>query len=169
MRRLTAYAAALATICVLVPASAAHAARTARATGATSSGAEVDTMLGLINSARRTHGLPSLRSSATLARAARLKLARIAACAEFSHTPCGAPFTATFRAAGWHGATMGENIAFGTSSLGGPTAVFQSWMGSPGHRANIMQRAFHREGLAVGDVVLPDVGPVRLWVNAFGG
>jgi uncharacterized protein YkwD len=168
MKKLTAYAAAVAAICVLVAAPAADAARAAPVAEAISSGAQVDTMLRLINSGRRSAGLPRLRSSPTLARAARFKLARIAACGEFSHTPCGARFTATFRAAGWRGGMIGENIACGGSYLGSPPVIFRSWMSSPGHRANIMRRSFHREGLAVGTVVLPRAGRVRLWVNTFG-
>ena len=123
----------------------------------------------LINQARRRAGVPALRPNRVLRRAAALKVGRIASCGQFTHTPCGAPFTATFRAAGWRRGTMGENIAFGGSSLGSAQAIFQSWMNSPGHRANIMSRSFRLEGLAVRTVSLPGVGSVRLWAQTFGG
>ena len=149
---------------------AARAAQTAPAAPVTASSAagEIATMRQLINQTRRSAGLPALRANRTLDRAARFKLHRIGACHEFSHTPCGSPFTSTFRAAGWRRPTMGENIAWGTSYLGAAPAILQSWMASPGHRANILDRSFRYGGLAVGTVTLPGVGAVRLWVNTFG-
>ena len=171
---LTAAVAALAL--ALLPAAAAHASassaspRAAHATAtAASATGEVATMRELINQARRSAGLRPLRADGVLRRAAGLKLGRIAACGQFTHTPCGAAFTAAFTAAGWQRGTMGENIAFGSSSLGSAAAIFQSWMQSPGHRANIMSRSFRYEGLAVRSVSLPGLGAVRVWVNTFGG
>jgi hypothetical protein len=38
----------------------------------------------------------------------------------------------------------------------------------PGHRANLLRRAFRFHGLAVRSATLPGVGTVRLWVHAFG-
>ena len=132
-----------------------------------SAAAQVGAMSCLVNAARRGAGLPALRSHRTLGRAARLKGARIEACGTFSHTPCGAPFTAAFRAAGWHG-TMGENIAFGQASQGTPRAILNAWLQSPGHRANLMRRGFRVQGLAVRSASLPGIGSVRLWVHTFG-
>jgi uncharacterized protein YkwD len=148
------------------PASAAPTTAAARAAGATG---EVATMGRLINQVRRRAGLPALRSDRALRRAAGLKVGRIASCGQFTHTPCGAPFTATFRAAGWRRGTMGENIAFGSSVLGTPQAILQSWLRSPGHRANLLSRKFRFQGLAVRTVALPGIGAVRVWANTFGG
>jgi uncharacterized protein YkwD len=152
------------------PAAVGHSASKAAPVTVTAASASGDlaTMRRLINQARRRAGRPALRPNRVLRRAAALKLRRIAACGQFTHTPCGAPFTATFRAAGWRRGTMGENIAFGSSSLGAAPAIFQSWMNSPGHRANIMSRAFRYEGLAVRTVSLPGIGSVRVWAQAFG-
>ena len=165
-------AAAAAALALAVPAAPAHAsgpASSSRATaGAASAAGEVATMRQLINQARRSAGLPALRPNGTLGRAASLKVGRIASCGQFTHTPCGAPFTAVFRSAGWQRGTMGENIAFGSSSLGTPQAILQSWLQSPGHRANLMSRSFRYQGLAVRTVALPGIGAVRVWVNTFG-
>jgi uncharacterized protein YkwD len=38
----------------------------------------------------------------------------------------------------------GENIARGYPS---PVSVFNAWMGSPGHAANILRRSFTKMGL----------------------
>jgi uncharacterized protein YkwD len=133
-----------------------------------SSAAQVRAMRCLVAATRRGAGLRALRSNGTLARAARIKGGRIQACGTFSHTPCGAPFSAAFRAAGWHRGTMGENIAFGQAALGTPRAILNSWMQSPGHRANLLRREFRLQGLAVRTATLPGVGAVRLWVHTFG-
>jgi uncharacterized protein YkwD len=134
-------------------------------TGAPAS--QVRAMSCLVNAARRGAGLPALRANGKLARAAALKGGRIEACGTFSHTPCGAPFTEAFRAAGWNG-TMGENIAFGQAAQGTPRAILNAWLQSPGHRANLLRRAFRVQGLAVRSASLPGVGTVRLWVHTFG-
>jgi uncharacterized protein YkwD len=52
------------------------------------------------------------------------------------------------------GYTIGENIAWGTLSLGTPRAIVQAWMESPGHRANILNGSFHYTGVGI-DPALP--------------
>ena len=66
----------------------------------------------LTNYARTQSGLAPLRPSSVLNDAGQAKLAADLSCAEFSHTPCGRPFTDVF-AAYVGGATsyaLGENI-----------------------------------------------------------
>jgi uncharacterized protein YkwD len=130
--------------------------------------AQLRAMKCLVAATRRRAGAPALHENGALARAARLKGGRIEACRAFSHTPCGAPFNAVFDAAGWHGRTMGENIAFGQTWRGTPRAILAAWLQSPGHSANLLRRAFRFHGLAVRSATLPGVGTVRLWVHAFG-
>jgi uncharacterized protein YkwD len=130
--------------------------------------AQIRAMDCLVDAARRRAGLPTFGSNGTLARAAQLKGGRIEACGSFSHTPCGAPFTAAFDAAGWRGRSMGENIAFGQAGKGSPRAILAAWLQSPGHRANLLRREFRYHGLAVRSAKLPGVGTVQLWVHAFG-
>ena len=164
---------ALTALCTAVP--AAHAAPTTATTGAcagadsrtTSATAQVGAMRCLVNATRRGAGLPELATNPKLGRAAQLKGQRIQACGTFSHTPCGAPFTAAFRAAGWHG-TMAENIAFGQAAQGTPRAILNAWLASPGHRANLLNRAYRVHGLAVRSATLPGIGTVRLWIHTFG-
>ena len=171
MRKSIALTAALASLALAAPAHAAGQASSSQPTAAAraaGAGGEVAVMTGLINQVRRQAGLRALRSDRRLRRAAALKVGRIAACGQFTHTPCGAPFTAAFRTAGWQRGTMGENIAFGSSVLGSPRAILQSWLQSPGHRANLLNRRFRFQGLAVRTVALPGIGAVRVWVNTFG-
>jgi uncharacterized protein YkwD len=46
--------------------------------------------------------------------------------------------------------TAGENLAWGTGSLGGAHAIVAAWLASPEHRANLLRPSFRRVG--VGDV-----------------
>ena len=73
-------------------------------------------------------------------------------CADFSHTPCGKPFRATFDAAGYRGpvsTSFGENIAWGAGDTGSPRAVVSSWLNSPDHRENLFSRDWAEQGVAV--------------------
>ena len=63
---------------------------------------------------------------------------------------------------------MGENIAYGQAQMGTPRAILNSWLNSPGHRANLLRREFRLQGFAVRNATLPGVGTVRLWVHTFG-
>ncbi len=44
---------------------------------------------------------------------------------------------------------VGENLAWGSGSLSSPREIVQSWMHSPGHRANILSRRFREIGIGV--------------------
>jgi uncharacterized protein YkwD len=164
---------ALTALCAALPATAqaAPSASASACPGADSSTttphAQINAMRCLVNATRHNAGLPTLAAHPKLARAARLKGQRIQACGTFSHTPCGAPFTAAFRAAGWHG-TMAENIAFGQAAQGTPRAILTAWLASPGHRANLLRPQYRYQGLAVRSATLPGIGTVQLWVHTFG-
>jgi uncharacterized protein YkwD len=45
------------------------------------------------------------------------------------------------------GRAWGENIAWGGGSLASPRAVVRSWMGSEGHRENILSRQYEHVGV----------------------
>jgi uncharacterized protein YkwD len=59
--------------------------------------------------------------------------------------------------------TAGENIASGQSS---PASVMRSWMNSPGHKANILNKAFSH--MSVGYVSV-NTGYQHYWVQLFTG
>jgi uncharacterized protein YkwD len=50
------------------------------------------------------------------------------------------------RTDGW---TLGENLAWGTGDLSTPDGVMTSWMNSPGHKANILKRAYREVGIGI--------------------
>ena len=111
-----------------------------------------------VNAARRSARAPALVRDATLARAALVRTSSMATARRLSH----AGWERVVRAAGVTGQTLGENIAYNYSSA---EKVMQSWLRSPGHRANILSTSFRRIG--VGCVV--DVTGKFWWVQDFGG
>jgi uncharacterized protein YkwD len=100
----------------------------------------------LVNAARHEAGRGTLRTPVKLERAATIKGRRVVACGQFSHMPCGAPATAALRAAGYRYAWFGENLFAGTWGHFSPRQVVESWLGSPGHRANILRPSFRHFG-----------------------
>ena len=50
-------------------------------------------------------------------------------------------------APGAAGPTYGENLAWGTGPYATARQVVRGWMGSPGHRANLLRPGWNRIGL----------------------
>jgi uncharacterized protein YkwD len=103
-----------------------------------STGAQERAMLCLVNQARQQRGLEPLAAPQSLARAAARKSADILRCDEFSHEACGREFTYWIERVGYRGCREGENIAYGSGDYAPPRSIFRLWMGSPGHRRNIL-------------------------------
>jgi uncharacterized protein YkwD len=103
-------------------------------------GLQLKAMLCMTNYARKMSGLAPLERSRPLAKAAAHKSADILACDEFSHEACGRGFTFWIERFGYARGcwSAGENIAYGTGSLGTVRSIFTGWMNSAGHRANIL-------------------------------
>lgn len=143
MKFLTVLAAVLALLggCVRVqPGSTAPVAGTLPMTAPVSG--SFDTML---NQARATAGLGSVTSSAKLDAIAQAHANDMVTRNYFSHTtPEGVSFSARLNAAGVRACAAAENIANGQSTAAG---VMNSWMGSAGHRANILNTGVTSYGL----------------------
>ena len=112
----------------------------------------------VLNAKRRAHGLRPLREATKLARAARRHSRDMVAHTYFAHeSRSGAGFSARIARTGWtHGRDrwmVGENIAWGIGARSTPRAIVASWMASPGHRANILQRRFRVIGIGVANGV----------------
>jgi uncharacterized protein YkwD len=106
-----------------------------------------------INSLRGTRGLGALTASPALSRSAAAHSRAMATFGFFSHeSRDGVSFSQRikrFYVPRQHGWTVGENLAmFGGST---PTAgdIVGAWMGSPGHRANLLRGIFREAGVAV--------------------
>ncbi|GAA4638406.1 hypothetical protein GCM10023196_095980 [Actinoallomurus vinaceus] len=104
-------------------------------------------VLSITNSERAKHGCGALTINARLARAAQGHSADMVARHFFDHTnPDGKGPGERLAAVGYASGAWGENIAAGQQT---PAAVMNSWMNSPGHRANILNCGFHAIGIGV--------------------
>lgn len=130
-----------------------------------------EAMTCLTNYARAQAGLTPLRASSVLDDAGQAKLAADLSCGEFSHTPCGKPFTDVFGAylTGATSYSVGENIAWGTGSYGTPRQTMLSWLHSSGHRENILTPGFRELGIGyLPAQTFQGYAGATLWSQEFG-
>lgn len=101
-------------------------------------------LLRLTNAERQRAGLPPLRFSAQLGRAAQSHAADMVARRFFSHTGSnGSSTVERATAVGYRYSFLGENIAAGAAT---PEDTIRQWMQSPGHRRNILDANFTEIG-----------------------
>ena len=99
-----------------------------------------------VNAERVKRGLPALVRDATLDRFAAAKATEMAARGYFGHTdPDGITFQDRLRAWHWPNTYAAENIAFDRDEPHAHT----SFMNSPGHASNVLDRNERRIGVAV--------------------
>lgn len=110
--------------------------------------------------ARRYHGLAPVAAEPSLMAAATDKVRDMVQCG-YSHTACGKKFDYWIAASGFTGLCSAENIAQGQRT---PRAVFEGWMKSPGHRANILQADYRYIGIGTGAAAKG-----QNWVMELGG
>jgi uncharacterized protein YkwD len=111
--------------------------------------AAADEMASLTNAERRQAGLPPFSISQPLMRAAQLHAEQMASLGQMAHVLPGARYPEPqdrLAAVGYRWQAYAENVAYGQSS---PAAVVTAWMGSPGHRANILNPGLTELGTAV--------------------
>jgi uncharacterized protein YkwD len=110
-------------------------------------------VLCLHNRERAARGMPALRESAKLRRAAEGHSADMVAQGYFAHDSLsGADMAERILGTGYardRGWSLGENIAWGTGSLATAAEIHRAWMESPGHRANILRRQFREIGIGI--------------------
>ncbi len=99
----------------------------------------------LVNQTRKANGLKELTINWELARVARYKSQDMHDKHYFSHTSptYGTPFN-MMKNFGITYRTAGENIAMGYTT---PRSVFDGWMNSSGHRANILNAGYTQIGV----------------------
>lgn len=130
-------------------------------------------ILCLHNQIRAERGLPLLKENARLRRAALGHSNDMVSRGFFEHTtPNGVTMVqrimATRYASPRVGWALGENLAWGTGSLATPRAVMKAWMESPGHRANVVKRAYREIGIGVVTGVPSDRGAGATYTTDFG-
>jgi uncharacterized protein YkwD len=107
-----------------------------------------------VNQERTSRGLAPLKLNRRLSNAAAGHARDMVALNYFSHDSLdGKDFVYRIRKAGYMAPrsfpTLGEDLAWGSGTLGTPGAIVQSWMASPGHRANILSPKFREAGIGV--------------------
>jgi uncharacterized protein YkwD len=135
--------------------------------GAAPAATQERAMLCLVNRARNARGLAPLSALGSLARAADRKSGDVLRCDEFSHEACGREFTYWMSRFGYHGCTEGENIAWGSGSLGTPISIFRAWMHSQGHRENILG-PYEDTGIGLRTGSLEGHAGAHVWTQEFG-
>jgi uncharacterized protein YkwD len=99
-----------------------------------------------VNQERKAHGLPTLKSDEALANAARKHAQRMAEQGATSHQfPGEANQLSRARAAGAHFSWLAENVDEGASA----STIHESFMKSPLHRANILDRDMDSIGIGI--------------------
>ncbi|MFE3499290.1 CAP domain-containing protein [Kitasatospora sp. NPDC059146] len=115
--------------------------------GGGSSPAFAQQVVDLVNAERAKAGCGPVAAEPRLASAAQSHSDDMANRNYFDHaSPEGYHADHRIEAVGYRWSTWGENIARGQSD---PAAVMESWMNSPGHRANILNCDFKQLGVGV--------------------
>lgn len=122
-------------------------------------------MVALTNAQRLAAGCSRLVWDDRLALAAQRHAGDMARRNYFEHvSPRGQSPMDRAREAGFPG-DVGENLAAGYATA---QDVVHAWMGSPGHRANIVQCRFTLIGVSYLDQVIPSKTARGVWVQEFG-
>jgi uncharacterized protein YkwD len=108
---------------------------------------QVQQVVDLVNAERAAAGVAPLAVDTRLAAAAQAHSDDQAATLTMSHTGSnGSTLADRINAAGYPWITIGENVAAGQPTA---AAVVAAWMGSTGHRANILNASYAHLGVGV--------------------
>lgn len=109
----------------------------------------------LLNDERAKRGLKPLAANPQLAKAAQTYTRAMVSQGFFDHvSPGGSTLVSRVRRGtqylrGARSYSLGENIAWGSSTYATPKETVKGWMESAGHRANILNRRFKHIGVGV--------------------
>lgn len=132
---------------------------------ASENAAFIDRVVELVNAARREEGLEPLSPAAGLMEAAQRQARAMAESDLLSHTgPGGSTMADRAQAAGYTGwSALGEVV---TAGLASPEAAVAQWLGSPEHRARLLDPAYGEFG--AGYYYLSASSPGHWWVVDLG-
>lgn len=113
-----------------------------------------DAVLCLLNNERRKRNMKPLRINDKLSSAALGHTLSMREGGYFAHDePTGSTFSDRILSTGYTSGArrwmVGENLAWGSGSLGTPKGLMRAWMNSPPHRANILERRYREIGLGI--------------------
>jgi uncharacterized protein YkwD len=117
----------------------------------------------LLNEERAAHGLDPVQENTALTKASLAYSQRLVTESFFAHeAPDGTDVVDRLTATGYirpgTGWEVGENLAWAQGALASPRNVVKAWMESPGHRANVLTRAYREVGIGV-VLGTPKAGP----------
>lgn len=128
----------------------------------------------LHNRIRRDHDLVPFCAHPMLEKAARAHSKDMIRRDYFSHdTRGGGDFARRLRSFGYTPGgykfyTVGENIAYGSGTQGGPADTMERWMASDGHRHNILNPEFRQIGVGAYSGDYQGTGGVTMYTVDFG-
>jgi uncharacterized protein YkwD len=144
--------------------SACGAAATARPASVSVAQAQAATLC-LLNQQRAKHHLRPLRENHKLDHASKGHSKSMVRHKYFDH----GDFAGRIHRAGYHGYTLGENIAWGSLQYSTPESIVDMWMHSPGHRANILRSRFRDIGIGIANGAPESgVGSAATYTTDFG-
>jgi len=121
---------------------------TATATPAATPASAAASVIVEVNARRAEAGAAALTVNTVLAREAQEHADDMARRGFFSHTdPDGITFQQRMNASGYASGAVAENL--GLTSGGAASSVVQLWMGSEGHRVNMLNEAYRGIGVGV--------------------
>jgi uncharacterized protein YkwD len=110
-------------------------------------------VLCLMNRVRVHYGLNPLAYNEELRTSASAHSVSMVANGYFAHEGPGGTMDGRVTRSGYLARSaafqVGENIAAGDGFQGSPQAIFEDWMHSPPHRANVLDPSFHDAGVGV--------------------
>ena len=103
-------------------------------------------LLTAINAARAAAGVAPLTATAPLRSAATWQSQALARAGYLDHTaPDGSTLVDRLTRVRWHGMSAGEDLAVASA----PAQAVTMWLGSPGHRENLLRASFRTVGLGL--------------------
>lgn len=126
-------------------------------------------MLNFHNHERAECGMPRLCIDPKLQRAARAHAKDMVDRDYFSHDTKGAreSFSERLTRFGYNWSTCAENIVRGSGSAGSASNMFDTWMNSLGHRANIVNDSYRQIGIAAYTGDWKGTPNTSMWVSDF--
>jgi uncharacterized protein YkwD len=129
---------------------------------------QAETMVCLIDYARRVRGLSPLAVAPILSLAARLKGEGIVRCGNFDHAPCGPNSLDVANQVDYLGG-WGENLYIAEGRFGAPRPALDGWLNSPEHRENLFHAEWRIQSIYVTKPTrFPGFRDSTLWVSEFG-
>lgn len=122
---------------------------------------EEQEVLDLTNAERKKEQLPPLQFNAKLAEAARAHVMNMAKQEKLDHELDGKSMSDRLKDVSYHFGHAGENIAWKQPDA---KKAIKSWMGSEGHRQNILSTDYTESGVGIAKSANGD----RYWVQVFG-